>query len=125
MDESLRGRWAVRPVGVLGLALLLTACSTLRVGSDYDHTASFAPYHRFAWMARERKGSRNPLVAQRTQDAIQAQLKSKGFQLVGGESEADFVVDFTIGSRDRTDIQSYPGPYAGPGWWGRPSWWGE
>jgi hypothetical protein len=35
-------------------------------------------------------------------------------------------VDFTIGARERTDIQSYPAPYTGwwyGGWWGY-SYWG-
>jgi hypothetical protein len=33
------------------------------------------------------------------------------------------VVDFTIGSRERTDVTSYPQPWVGP-WWGGPGWYG-
>src|SRR6185503_9213597 len=36
---------------------------------------------------------------------------------------ADFVVDYTIGSRERTDVNTYPDPYVGWGW-GRRDWWG-
>lgn len=104
-------------------ALALAACETLRVSSDFDHTASFAGYHSFAWLPREHHGTANPLVVQRAHDAIQAELTARGFSYRDDAAGADFVVDFTIGARERTDVQSYPSPYVGPGWWG-PGWWG-
>lgn len=104
-------------------ALALAACESLRVSSDYDHAASFAGYHSFAWLAREHHGSANPLVVQRAHDAIQAELTARGFTYSADAAAADFVVDFTIGSRERTDVQSYPAPYTGPGGWA-PGWWG-
>lgn len=104
-------------------ALALGACETVRVSSDYDHAASFAGYHSFAWLAREHHGSANPLAVQRAHDAIQAELTRKGFTYSENAAAADFVVDFTIGSRERMDVQSFPSAYTGPGWWG-PGWWG-
>lgn len=105
--------------------LVLAACATLQVGSDYDRSASFTGYHQFALMPRTRTAA-NPLVAQRAQDAIQAELAAKGFVYVADAATADFVVDFAIGARDRVDIASYPAPYAGMywgrGWWGYPYW---
>ena len=121
---------AVRRSGIiasaLALLLALDACATLRVGSDYDRAANFTSYHTFAWMPprTDPYESPNPLVVQRAHDAIQAALTAKGYQLANDPATADFVVDFTIGSRERTDIRSYPAPYAGP-WFGRYSyWWG-
>lgn len=120
----------VRWSGMIGSALLLLglgACATLRVGSDYDHSANFAGYHTFAWMPPHTQAydSPNPLVVQRAHDAIEAALTAKGYQLVNDPTAADFVVDFTIGSRERTDIRSYPAPYGGPWWYGGYSyWWG-
>jgi hypothetical protein len=104
--------------------LVLVACAPLRVASDFDHAASFAAYHSFSWMPREHHGSANPLVVQRARDAIEADLKTKGFSEVADPAAADFVVDFTIGSRERTEVDSYPAPYASPGWWGGRGWWG-
>ena len=105
----------------------VTACSTLQVGSDYDRKASFTNYHTFTVMQRERRGVHNPLVTQRVEDAIKEDLTRKGYLLAGGPNEADFAVDFTVGTHERTDINSYPAPYAGRGWagwgWG-PGWWG-
>lgn len=106
-------------------ALALAACQTLRVASDYDHSASFAGFHSFGWLPREHQGNANPLVVQRAHDAIQAELISRGYTYSDNSANADFVVDFTIGSRERMDVQSYPAAYAGPGpGWGYRDWWG-
>jgi len=114
---------------VLAVTLaLVTGCATLQVGSDYDRSVSFANDHSFTLMKREhhgKEGSTNPLVVQRAEDAIKAELVRKGYQLTSDPAAADFTVDFTIGSQERTDINSYPDPYVGPGWgWGRRGWWG-
>lgn len=108
----------------------VSACATLHVGSDHDPSANFGQYHTFGWMPprTDRYESPNPLVVQRAHDAIEAALTAKGYQLIDDPAAADFVVDFTIGSRERTDIHSYPAPYGGPWfggygpWWGAPYW---
>jgi len=104
-------------------ALALIGCATLQVGSDYDKSVSFANYHAFALMQREHKDTDNPLVPVRAEDAIRDELTRRGYQLVSDPASADFVVDFTIGSQERTQVTSYPYPYAGP-WWGGGYWWG-
>jgi hypothetical protein len=111
-------------IAVLMSGLLLAACATLRVASDYDHAASFTAYHTFAWLPRERHGTSNPLVVQRAHDAIDAELRTRGFTYTADPASADFLVDFTIGSRLRTDIESYPAGYVSPMWWGYRGWWG-
>jgi len=126
-------RWA-GPWWVLALTLaaantiLAGGCATVQVGSDYDRSANFANYHTVALMKREHHGTNaatNPLVVQRADDAIKAELQRKGYQLTTDPAAADFIVDFTIGSQERTDINSYPDPFVGPGWgWGRRGWWG-
>jgi Domain of unknown function (DUF4136) len=106
---------------------LLSGCATqLQVGSDYDRTATFRGYHTFTVIQREHSGLEtplNPLVAVRVEDAIKADLNEKGYVEAVDPQAADFAVGFTIGSRERTDITSYPQPYAGWGW-GGPRWWG-
>lgn len=106
------------------LGLILAGCSTLRVGADFDHATSFPEYHAFSFMEREHHGSHNPLVVQRARDAIEAELIRKGFVVASSAEKADFVVDFTIGARDRMDVHSYPATYVGYGWWDNPGWWG-
>jgi hypothetical protein len=122
-----RYRW----VGLVLTFGLVSGCATqLRVGSDYDQSATFRDYHTFTVMQREHRALENPLnplVAARVGDAIRADLTGRGYVEAGDPEVADFVIDFTIGSRERTDITTYPQPYAGwgrgrPGWWGGPYW---
>jgi uncharacterized protein DUF4136 len=108
----------------LGPLVVLVGCSTLRVGNDFDRSASFSGYHRFTWIERDHHGSANPLVAQRAREAIEQELLAKGFQHVATDDTADFAVDFTIGSVERTEVTSYPPPYAGR-WWDLNDWWGH
>ena len=113
-------RWIM----TLAAALVVTGCASLKVATDYDRSADFSGFHRFALMPREHHGSRNPLVVQRAQDAIEAELARKGFSYISDPAAADFVVDFTIGSQERMDVQSYPSAYVGP-YWGYSGWWGS
>ena len=118
--------------GLFAVALAvasLAACESMRVASDFDRSASFAGYHSFAWLPREQSGtsSGNPLVRQRAHDATQAELIRKGYAYTDNPASADFVVDITLGSRERVNVQSYPPSYMGPGWgynaaWGAPYW---
>ena len=121
--------FALRGPVILSMVFVwLAGCSTLQVGNDYDRRASFANFHTFTVMHREHKSVHNPLVAQRTEDAIKDELVRKGYRLAANPGEADFAVDFTVGSRERTDINSYPQSYAAVGWagWGGgPGWWGD
>ena len=107
------------------VVFVLASCSTLQVGSDYDRSAAFGGYHSFSIMQREHRGAHNPLVISRAEDAIRRELTAKGYVQSPDPTKADFAVDFTIGSQERTDMNSYPAPYARAGWgWGGPGWWG-
>ncbi|MBV8495985.1 MAG: DUF4136 domain-containing protein [Gammaproteobacteria bacterium] len=105
------------------LLAILSGCATTQVGSDYDRGASFTGYQTFTVMHRQHHGSHNPLVAQRAEDDIKSDLTAKGYRYTDDAASADFTVDFTIGSKERTDLSSYPAPYAG-GWFGFGPWWG-
>ena len=127
MSDSLhKGR--VRALAGLAFALAvmlgLSACETLRVGSDYDRSADFGAYHSFSWLPREDYAGGNPLVIERARKAIETRLEQKGYTLVTNPEAADFAVDFTIGAHERTDIRAYPAPYGGPWYWYGPRWWG-
>jgi hypothetical protein len=106
-------------------ASILSGCASVQVGSDYDKAASFAGYQSFAIMQRDHEGAHNPLVVTRAEDAIREELVRKGYVAAANAQSADFTVDFTIGSKERTDVNSYPEPYGGAGWgWGGGGWWG-
>ncbi|MGZ5181574.1 MAG: DUF4136 domain-containing protein [Ramlibacter sp.] len=110
--------------------LVFTGCgSTPQVGSDADHGANFSGYHSFALVRRDRLAvlrpgdpMQNPLVVSRIEEEIKQDLLHKGYTLETDPAHADLVVDFTIGTHERLDIQSFPGgwgggpPLAGPRW---------
>lgn len=98
---------------------LLAACTSLKSGSDFDRTANFAHYRTYAWLPRDHFASRNPLLVRLAHEAIDSEMKNKGFVPAEEGHAADFVIDFTIGSQERIDVQSYPEPYRTAWGWGR------
>jgi hypothetical protein len=101
-------------------ATALISCASIRVGNDYDRSTEFTHYRTYTWLPREHFGNHNPLVVRHAHEAIDAELKRKGFVLAEKGTTADIAVDFTVGSRERLQIQSYPTSYRGPWMWGRP-----
>jgi hypothetical protein len=75
-------------------------------------------------MLRPRDGGSqvSALNIRRIQEAVETELSAKGYAQVDSPTNADFVVAFTVGARDRIDVESYPAPYRGPWWWG---WYGR
>jgi len=112
-----------RALLAMGAAFLLASCATIpEIASDYDRSANFATYHTFTLMQRQHPGIPNPLVAIRAEEDITQELLRRGYTLAADPTSADFTVDFTIGSQERTDINSYPAAYAGPWFLGAPYW---
>jgi hypothetical protein len=104
-------------IAAIAAAWVVVGCDTVPSSSDYDPTAKFSSYSTFALMERERGQREDDPVILQTEEAIKSRLQSKGYDLVSNPDRADFVLDFTLGSADRTDITSYPQPYAGRWFW--------
>lgn len=106
-------------IGIL-LTLISGCVSTIEAQCDYDYAQVFSTYQTFAWIAEDPlirpEGSQvqvSPLNRERIADAIEAELKSAAMKHVSNIADADFVVSYTVGTRDRLDVQSYPPPYRG------------
>lgn len=112
---------------VTAVSLVAGCATTMQARSDFDASQNFSGYRTFAWMDDE------PMIAppgeadrvsalnrRRIVDAIESELASKGFQKIADRAAADFVVAYTVGARDRIDVQSYPTPYRGVWQWGWP-----
>ena len=103
----------------------LQGCETLHVVSDHDPSFSFAGYDRFAWMSEHPMVSAgpgaNPLLEGRIMAAIAETMRAKGVTLVPDAEQADFVVSFSVGARERVSVTStpYPVAYRGSWRWGR------
>src|SRR5262245_35954129 len=105
----------------LALALVLSACSTVQVKTDWDSEANFAGLHTWAWQKETPSPTGNPrlddpLVHKRIQAAIQAALAVRGYAKVD-PGRADFEVAYHVAIEQRLDartIYTGYGPY--PGW---------
>src|SRR5262249_9040041 len=111
----------------LSALLLVSACESFKVNSDYDHDVSFANYRTFAWISDHPMISNatevSPLAEGRVQREIASDLASKGITYVADQSKANFVVAFSIGARDKISVTSspypagvWPGAYGYHGW---------
>ncbi len=86
--------------------LLLTACAN-PVSLDYDRNENFANYRTFSLLPvdKHRKGDvqvDNPLLAKRIDNAVIAELTSRGYKLV--DSNPDFYVTYHLAVK--TEIET-------------------
>lgn len=104
-------------------SLLLSACSTVKVSTDYDQSADFAALKSFNWLPESAKIENesaylnNRIMDVRLTKAIDKQLVAQGFEF---STSPDFYVNYNITSEKKTNIRTYDN-YSGYG----PSWgWG-
>jgi uncharacterized protein DUF4136 len=115
------------PVLVLTLALSLVACAAGTAAKvDFDSANNFSNYQSFAWL------SKNPMKVGKALEqpqeslqpalmaAIRASLEADGYQYVGDASSADFLLAFTVGSREKSSSEAYSSELSGVG--GRGGW---
>jgi len=104
-------------------SLALTACSTVKVSTDYDQSADFTALKGFNWLPESAKVEKenaylnNRIMDVRITKAIDKQLAAQGFSF---STAPDFYVNYSITSEKKTNIRTYDN-YSGYG----PSWgWG-
>ena len=120
------------------LELLVLVAATWLIGGcaagfkathDHDPGHDFAGYQTFAWISTNpmKVGqvvqSPNPLLEPRIMNAVENALSAKGYRQVQEPENADFVLSFTVGSREQISVDSYPSMSMGysrgyPGHWG-------
>jgi hypothetical protein len=116
-------------IGLLLLALLTSCATTFPVRTDFDRQADFSGYRTFTWISDNPlivpdggNPEISPLTRSRIVTAIENELERKGYVKAARGQNADFAVGFTVGTRDRIDIDSYPSAYRGSWYW-RHSFW--
>ena len=114
---------------IFSLVLIAGCASTFEASYDHDPANDFKKYQSFAWISKNPmkvgKGVNvaNPLLEPRITSTLEKALAAKGYKYVIEPKDADFVVSFTIGSREEIKVDSYPSMSAGYGM-GRPGHWG-
>lgn len=117
----------------LALGLIVTGCaaSTGRVFTDFDPVQDFSAYETYSWAGDDPlivMGDRpiSPLVGRRIANAIKRTMGDKGFRFIDDADRADFVVSYTVGTRDRTQVRTEPSIAYYDNWsswrWGRRYW---
>jgi hypothetical protein len=116
------GRFRELSASVLAIvvSLVLAGCSSLRAEHDYDPPADFSGYKTFSWIGPRPllEGGQSPLLEGRLMRITDEALRSKGYHFVPDPEDADFVVAFTVGSRDKVRVDSYPTAYRHSYRWG-------
>ncbi len=125
---------SIRRIQVLVLAslsLVLAACASgFTATYDSDPSHDFSGYQTFAWMSANpmivgpTNRMPNPLLEPKIMAAVEDSLVAKGFSKVDDPEAADFVLSFTVGSREEIKVNSYPSTYAGYGYRGAWGWGG-
>ena len=105
---------------ILAACVLVAGCAVREAKpiafADYDRETDFSGYRSYAWM------SVNPLYVATIQpvnpslqkylmDETSAQLTALGMRKVARPEDADFVVAFSVGTRDDLQINNYPAKY--------------
>ncbi len=105
----------IRTALSLLVVLTLSACAaTLNSSVDVADHAEFGELRTYAWITDQPMFASNtaspevinPLNEQRIRTAIEEQLENKGYRKVSND-QADFVVAFTLGARERVRVQRY------------------
>lgn len=105
---------------LLAAALLgLASCSSSGIESfhDYNPNINFARYQTWSFISANpmivstAAGAVNPLLEGRIMRAVRTDLGGKGFRFTDNPENADFVVSFTVGSREQIKVDQYPASY--------------
>lgn len=112
-------------------SLGLAACATgFQATYDSDPSHDFSGYQTYAWMSANpmivgpTNRMPNPLLEPKIMAAMESVLNAKGYSKVDDPESADFVLSFTVGSREEIQVNSYPSTYAGYGYRGAWGWGG-
>jgi hypothetical protein len=112
----------IRILIAFALTLALTACTTYRVYTDYDPAARFASYGTYSW--RTTPDQVSPLIAQRIVDAVDVQLRAKGWSAVA--TGGDVAIAANVATRQEYYLSDlYAAPYGGGGGGGGGGWGGR
>ena len=115
----------LRPLIMFTIVLFVSACSSTRVQTDFDHQTDFSSYSTFAWYQAEDKGKGptegpNQLVDRRIRGAISQNLQTKGFS-PNESNTADLLVTYYTSLNSQMSFHTTGWGY-GYGWGWGPYW---
>ncbi len=104
-------RNTLKAIGAFVLVTCGGCAMTAPVFMDHDPAQDFANYQSFSWISDQPmvvSGERgpSPLDEQRIMNSIRDELTKKGYRFVTDNADADFVVAFTVGARDKMSVRT-------------------
>ncbi|MCH9696418.1 MAG: DUF4136 domain-containing protein [Gammaproteobacteria bacterium] len=126
MISYFTGRKSLCRVTTLSMLMsFAVGCATISTGAHYDETNNFGEYRTFSWIddtpyisaGNDTGQPISPLTVSKIQNEILSGLEAKGYHFIDERNGADFVVAFTVGTRQEISIDSYPAPYYGTWGW--------
>ena len=103
----------------LVVVVLLSACSSLRVASDFDREVDFRNYKTYNFYEKGlEKLEINGIDKKRMMAPVDIEMKAKGFTKV---NNPELLVNLVVMKRERTDVYDggfYRGPWGWRGGWG-------
>ncbi len=111
---------------LVALMTILVGCSSTykaKVDFDRNEKISTSEYKTFAWLKEAKilaeSEDLNPVMKVRFDEAIEKAFETKGYQLVEDPETADFTISYTLGSRDKIKVDTFPSTYNAGFMWGR------
>jgi hypothetical protein len=96
---------------------VLAGCASTPPVIDFDPSADFTQYKTFAFigehplMRAEGAETASPLLEGRLVQTTEDALAAKGLTRIEDAELADITIAFTVGGRDKIQVNSYPEPY--------------
>ena len=94
--------------------IMVSSCTPMRVGFDFDPTADLSRYRAYAWgsgdadVSGDPRLDANPFFDSRVRSAVEQQLVAKGFQKVSPDS-AELLINYHAAICERVDVLSVNG----------------
>jgi hypothetical protein len=99
-----------KPIAYLPLAIVCLASSLMlgqQVSVNYNHGASFAQYHTYAWGGQNQNRIANSILAQVAEQDINNALSQKGLQMVQESQNPDLIVTASGGEKEQTSYNAW------------------
>ena len=97
-------------------ALLISCQSTPEAQYDFDDSRDYSLYSSFSWISDAPLSFHNnsthasPMLEERLKEAAKEAFQQRGLTFTEDRDEADLLISFTVGSRDRILLEGYPQP---------------
>jgi hypothetical protein len=102
-----QGGFVKQLLSLLVMTLVPMAVLAQQVSVNYNHSQDFSQYHTYAWGSNNSNQVQNSILAQVAQQDINAQLQSRGLQMVQENQNPDLIVLASGGLKQQTSYSAW------------------